>query len=97
MHIHTQNEPMKADEATDQLTLLREAMEIIGFFEGSQASIFKLCAAILLLGNITFRSVSFLCYMLRVLKTGFSVWFVQIKKFCCMFSAKQSDTQLLSD
>jgi len=50
------NEPMKADEATDQLTLLREAMEIIGFFEGSQASIFKLCAAILLLGNITFRS-----------------------------------------
>ena len=45
-------------KASSELNRLRQAMEVIGFFKGAQTNIFKLIAAILHLGNITFKIVS---------------------------------------
>lgn len=52
---------MEYTEAKNHLERLRSAMEGVGFFRGVQTKIFKLIAAILLLGNITFRPVRFFC------------------------------------
>nr|XP_018671672.1 unconventional myosin-IXa isoform X2 [Ciona intestinalis] len=45
-------------DAPAELERLRQAMEVMGFYGGAQRSIFRLIAAIVLLGNITFRTKS---------------------------------------
>uniref|UniRef100_H2YUN0 Myosin motor domain-containing protein n=1 Tax=Ciona savignyi TaxID=51511 RepID=H2YUN0_CIOSA len=42
-------------DAPAELERLRQAMEVMGFYIGAQRSIFRLIAAIILLGNITFK------------------------------------------
>uniref|UniRef100_H2YUM6 Myosin motor domain-containing protein n=1 Tax=Ciona savignyi TaxID=51511 RepID=H2YUM6_CIOSA len=45
-------------DAPAELERLRQAMEVMGFYIGAQRSIFRLIAAIILLGNITFKMKS---------------------------------------
>ena len=48
---------MQVDEAKAELDRFKQAMEIVGFFNGAQQNMFRLIAAILLLGNIRFKVV----------------------------------------
>nr|CAB3264163.1 unconventional myosin-IXa [Phallusia mammillata] len=52
---YIQSNMMTHAEAVAELERLKQAMEVVGFFAGAQKNIFKLIAAILLLGNVTFK------------------------------------------